>query len=381
MKSIVFISSASLLMLGLTTSVAAHHSSAPHFDNSVDLTLEGVVTDWKMVNPHGYIYFDVTTDGETVNWRCETTSASALSRMGFTNETFEVGAKITIKGNPARREANHCYASSFVFADGSEVARYGSLASDTATDSTEGAEGTTEQPRAEYLADGQPNISGYWVRGGRGGPPGGGPPGGRPPGGRPPPGAGGRGPGGPGGGSNYESTEAALAVQEAYEQIYDDPSIHCDIANILFGWTHDSHVNAITQEKDKVIIQYGYMDYVRTIHLGMSEHPDNIVPSRGGHSIGGWVDAVLVVDTVGFTTGVLHPLSGVPHSDQMHTVEKISYDAESKTLKRSYVIEDPLYLKSNASGHDEMSISEKAYEPYNCTELSGDNNTRPEDRN
>jgi hypothetical protein len=70
----------------------------------------------------------------------------------------------------------------------------------------------------------------------------------------------------------------------------------------------------------------------------------------------------------------------VPFSDQMHTVEKISYDAESKTLKRSYVIEDPLYLKSNASGQDEMLISEKAYEPYNCTELSGDNNTRPEDR-
>lgn len=372
MKSIVFISTASLLMLGLTSSVVAHHSSAPHFDNTVDLTLEGVVTDWKMVNPHGYIYFDVTSNGETVNWRCETTSASALSRMGYTNDTFEVGAKITIKGNPARREANHCYASSFVFADGSEVARYGSLA---AAGSTDGADAATEQPRPEYLADGQPNISGYWVRGGRGGPPGG----------RPPPGAGGRGPGGPPpgggrGGSSYESTEAALAVQEAYEQIYDDPSIHCDIANIFFGWGHDSHVNAVTQEKDKVIMQYGYMDYVRTIYLGMSEHPDDIVPSRGGHSIGKWEDDVLVVDTVGFIPGVLHPLRGVPHSDQMHTIEKISFDADSKTLKRSYVIEDPLYLKSNASGQDEMLMSEKAYEPYNCTELSGDNNTRPEDR-
>lgn len=369
MKKLALISSVSLITLGVASVSFAHHSSAPHFDNTIDLSLDGVVTDWKMVNPHGYIYFDVTTNGETVNWRCETTSGSSLRRQGFSDETFAIGTKVTIKGNPARREANHCYASSFVFPDGNEIARYGVVEGATSE-----VVAVADTPREKTLANGQPNISGYWVRAARGAPPA------RPAGGQEARG-GARGAGGQAGGGRggaaYDLTEAALATQAKYEQIYDDPSVHCDIGNIFFGWGHDSHVNAITQEDDKVIMQYGYMDYVRTIHLGMNEHPANIEPSRGGHSIGSWEGDTLVVDTIGFTSGVLHPLNGTPHSDQMHTVEKISYDAESKSLKRDYLITDPLYLNKPYSGSDSQNISAQAYEPYNCTELSGDNNRRP----
>ena len=34
--------------------------------------------------------------------------------------------------------------------------------------------------------------------------------------------------------------------------------------------------------------------------MDMKEHPDHIVPTRAGHSIGRWEDGALVVDTVGF---------------------------------------------------------------------------------
>jgi len=119
------------------------------------------------------------------------------------------------------------------------------------------------------------------------------------------------------------------------------------------------------------------MDYLRTIHLDMELHPDNIVPTRGGHSIGHWEGDTLVVDTIGFSQGFLAFQSGIPHSDQMHSIEKFWFDDETETLIQSYVAEDPAYLNNAYTGQNSMRLSAAPYELYNCVELSGDNNIRP----
>lgn len=362
----------------------AHHSSAPHFDSTQEISIEGIVTEWAFVNPHAYIYLDVTDEnGEVLNWRCEGSSSTSLGRNGYSEETFIPGQQIGIVGSPARREDYHCTLTSLVFPDGTVVARNGALPQDKRV----GALPTviaTDAAREDYLQNGQPNISGYWVRAGRGGPPsarvglpgGMGAPGAGPAGSPP---AGGRG-GGPPRGPQLALTVAGQAAQDAYEQIYDDPSIHCDIGNIFFGWTHDGHVNEIRQYDDRIVMQYGYMDFVRTIHLSVDEHPEDIVPSRGGHSIGRWDGDTLVIDTVGFSEGVLHPLGGILNSDQMTVTERFTYDKDNQTLNSAYVAVDPLFLEEPYTGQATMGISARPYEPYNCTELSGDNNRRPEDR-
>lgn len=387
---------AASLLLGFSVSSFAHHSSAPHFDESVEISLEGTVTEWKFVNPHSYIYFDVTDEkGEAVNWRCEMHARTPMQRSGFTNETFYPGQKLTFVGAPARREANVCGLTSFIFSDGTEVARNGELPEKYRVGAPLESDAVVDAVRPDRLKNGEPNISGYWVRAGRGGPPAGaeggergGPPAGveggergaRPEGGPPADGARGqRGArGGRGGGSQYDMTELAQAEMAKYEQIYDNPSISCDITNIFFGWGHDSNVNQVTQDGDKITLLYGYMDFVRTIHLGMDKHPENIVPSRGGHSIGRWEDDVLIVDTIGFTPGVFNPLNGEPYGSGMTSVEKFSYDAEAKTLNRSYVVTDPTYLNAPYSSSDSMAMSDIPYDLYNCTELSGENNRRPD---
>jgi len=175
----------------------------------------------------------------------------------------------------------------------------------------------------------------------------------------------------------YDSTELALAEQASYEQIYDNPSIQCDITNIFFGWTHDSNVNQITQEDDKITLLHGYMDFVRTIHL-TDKHPENITPSRGGYSIGRWEGKKLIVETKGFTPGVFNPLVGNPYGANMQSVETFEYDPESDTLNRTYTIEDPEYLNSPFTNSDTMARSDLPYSPYDCVELSGKNNQRPE---
>jgi hypothetical protein len=153
--------------------------------------------------------------------------------------------------------------------------------------------------------------------------------------------------------------------------------LKCDIANIIFGWTHDENVNEVTQTPTTVTLKYGYMDFVRTIHLDATTHPAKLQPSRGGHSIGHWEGDTLVVDTVGLSSGVLIPMQGVMFSNQAHVVEHFTRDPTANTLTREYTLEDPLYLKSPVTGRDVMSASKEPYTPYECTELSGANNRRP----
>lgn len=240
-------------------------------------------------------------------------------------------------------------------------------------------------------AGAHPDLSGYWVSSGPGrggGPPGlprgegsqrGFGPGGGPPGGGPPPGASLRrgGQGGPGGGSRPEPSDAGIAAASGYEQPYDDPAIQCDIANIIFGWTHDQNVNEIIQTPGAITLKYGYMDFVRTVHMDMREHPRNLPLTRGGHSIASWDGDTLVVDTVALKAGVLIPINGVMFSDQAHVTERFTLDARARVLTREYRVDDPLYLKQPYTGRDVMNASQEPYTPYECVELSGDNNKRP----
>lgn len=339
----------SILIAVVPFGVFAHHSSAPHFDNTINITVEGVVTDWKMVNPHGYVYFDVTKDGETANWRCETTSGSLMRQRGFTKDTFAIGSKIIVTGNPARREDNHCFASSFVLADGTKIGRNDSI---TAKVSQQPNLKDISQSRPATLANGQPNLQGPWVTKsfGRGAI--------------------------EGTRARFSATEAGKKAAAGYEMSFDDPILSCHIVNIFNGWNHDSNVNDIIQKDDVITMQYGFMDFVRTIHL-KKEHPENIIPSTGGHSIGWFEDNVLVVDTVGFEEGVLSHQTGMRHSLQMHSVERIYFDDKKQRLIRDYSITDPLYLQGETKGQDVMALADKPYSPYNCVELSGKNNIRP----
>ncbi|TDJ43809.1 MAG: hypothetical protein E2O51_07515 [Gammaproteobacteria bacterium] len=105
------------------------------------------------------------------------------------------------------------------------------------------------------------------------------------------------------------------------------------------------------------------MDMVRTIHLELAEHPQNITSSTEGHS-----------------PNTIIPIQEIMHSAQMHVVERYRYDSEGQRLFRSYIVEDPLYFVSTYANEDMMGISAKPWESYGCLEFAGDNNRRLEDR-
>jgi hypothetical protein len=348
-------------------SAAAHHGFG-NFDRSREVKLEGAITSIDFVNPHAYVYFEATNpDGTKVAKRCEMRAATVLRRSGWSAEMFKPGEPIKIEGAPDRFDANSCYVHTVVFADGTTADRYAQLSKPAAT-------AAPAAPRAARLPSGEPNITGDWA-----------PeqvvmtdPRGRSgalvpvsrveefePGAAPAPQGGG---GGGRGGARVTYTEAGRAAADAFRGgTAENPRMRCETTSILFDWTFDGPVNRITQNGDTITLQYGQLGFTRTIHMN-AEHPANIEPSRGGHSIGRWENDVLVVDTVGFAEGYLNP--PIKNSEQLHVVERFTLDPNAMTLTREYTATDPVYYTDEYTGRDTIGVADLPYAPDKCAELT-----------
>jgi hypothetical protein len=351
----------------------AHHGFGT-FDMTKEIEITGTVTDLAFVNPHSWLYLDVTAaDGKRVAMRCEMRSATTLRRSGWTPEMFPVGGQVTIKGSPDRNEATACYVSTLVFADGSTIDRYGQRTPPV---------GVEARPRAARLANGNPNIAGLWAaeqlvmadpRGVNGAlvplseaqaaaPPAATEPGrqgvvplfspaaasrlfvGRVP-----------------------LTDAGQAAATA-AAAQPNPAMRCEPISILVDWSYDSPVNRITQDEKTIKLEYGKFDYARTIHLDQSAHPQNVEPSITGHSIGRWENDVLIVHTVGVRAGPL--TRGLVHSEALELTERFSLDSATQALKREFAAADTLFFREPYAGSDVVHPSNVPYETDACDDRS-----------
>lgn len=77
----------------------------------------------------------------------------------------------------------------------------------------------------------------------------------------------------------------------------------------------------------------------RPIYMNV-EHFENIGPTYLGQSVGRWEGDTLVVDTTGFNDRTWLDDSGLPHTEALHTVERIRLK-DANTLENTITIEDP----------------------------------------
>src|SRR5438552_7353066 len=359
----------------------AHHGGAEYALNQT-VEFKAKLTRIDLINPHSWLYFDVMDkDGKVSHHRCEMRSVHVLRRSGWTSDLFPVGQQITIEASPNRTDPNSCYLQTILFADGTRMDRYGQY--------VKASKGRLQEVRGPIVAPksnrplrrptGEPNISGEWApeqvvmvdpRGTGGGlvpltqlgqykP------------GERPANAGGARRGGPATGPRlYGGTELTEAGEKAAADFKrdDNPRFHCESTGIVFDWTFDGPVNRITQNKDTIVLEYGQFGLKRTVYMNMKEHPQNVKPTRAGHSIGRWESDTLVVDTVGFLPGFLN--TPVRNSDKLHVVEQFSLDPNKMALTRRYVAEDPVYLKGKYTGSDTVFIADAPYNPGKCQELN-----------
>ena len=329
-----------LLLLGFVGSALAHHSNDYHFDRNVLVTVSGTVRAFRFINPHARILVDVTEeDGEVVTWDCEMAGANGLQRRGWTQDVFQPGDEIVIDGFAARRHETECYFDVAEIGDGLRIRMSDSFDADTLA---------RVEPALAILSDPNiPNFSRIWQRapgmGGGGGPQLGGP-----------------------NRNAWVLSESGRRALEAYDPVLDDPALTCSPVSIRRLWGNND-LTAIEQAEGVVTIRHEWMDAVREVRLGTREHPDDLEHRVLGHSIGWYEGSTLVIDTIGFEAGMLEQHPGLPHSDQLHMVERLTLNEAGDAFELLLTIEDSLYFTDQLTQTRSFVASNATPQRYNCT--------------
>jgi len=290
---------------------AAHHSRA-NFELDRIISVEGVVTEFSWKSPHVWMKVEsVDRRGETIEWLVEGNAIPPLRRMGWTRDAFKVGDKVVASGNPDRDPDNKLMFLQYISANDGSVLYNLKLPPEE------------EAKVAERLKPTEPStdFGGTWIRVastkyfllGSFEPP-----------------------------KNWPLTEKGEA-QVAEFDLANDPYLRCHVTAIP-RLTYSPFGHRWVRDGDTINIEKEFNPVKRTIHLGMKEHPEDIEPSRAGHSIGWFEGDTLVVDTIGFVYDDWGNYRGLDSSEQKHIVERYTLTNDGYGLHMELTQSDPEFL-------------------------------------
>lgn len=315
-----------ILFFGSQT-LLAHHSVNYHFDPDSSAQIQGMVKEFHFRNPHSGLVIEVAeSDGSSAIWNIELVARATLIKQGWTDQRFIPGQVIRVSGFLARRAENTLYLRTAEFADGSNTSfEYGRLAQPEDLDAGSEDRVVDLSPLGNWvraIEPTDPTRSGEAID--------------------------------PDEVNPYLANLSELGRQaaNAYDPTTDDPSIQCLLPSIVRVWGQpDYSPTNISQSGDVITIHHEMFDVVRTIYLAQPQIPDDYEPNVLGYSSGRFNGETLVVETRGFPAGVLLPHPGVPHSDQLETIERLSVDPSTGVLRVDWLATDALYYAKPQSGH------------------------------
>ena len=84
------------------TEARAHHSTSIYAER-IEIVIEGTIARYEWANPHVYLWVkEDSASGERVMWELEGQPPALLRRLGWTQDTVNVGDRVTITANPGR---------------------------------------------------------------------------------------------------------------------------------------------------------------------------------------------------------------------------------------------------------------------------------------
>ena len=90
-------------LLIATVPARAHHSFGAVFDANQPVTVQGVITQVRLENPHSWFFLDVKdANGKVEKWSFEGSTPTSLIRGGVKPGTIKAGDEVTVKGYHAR---------------------------------------------------------------------------------------------------------------------------------------------------------------------------------------------------------------------------------------------------------------------------------------
>ena len=104
--------------LAFVLPASAHHSHGQYQQYFVDL--EGTVTDVQLINPHSWVYLDVTDEKVLrLHGRSRPRASPDLARLGVARGYVKPGDTIKVRCHPARDGSEGCLLGFVQAADGS----------------------------------------------------------------------------------------------------------------------------------------------------------------------------------------------------------------------------------------------------------------------
>jgi hypothetical protein len=152
----------------------------------------------------------------------------------------------------------------------------------------------------------------------------------------------------------------------------DDPTAHCLLPGVP-RITSMPMPFEIVQTPKKVVFLYESFHAFRIVPIDAAlKHPDDVVPTWMGDSVGRWEGDALVVDVIGFNDKTWLSGVGSIHTEALHVVERFTLNADH-TIGYSASVEDPKALtKPWATGVTLRTPPNTRVEEYECIENNQD---------
>jgi hypothetical protein len=296
----------------------AHHSVAAEFDTSLQAELEGEITRVWFTNPHIRYRLTVTADdGSTEDWELQAGNVTTLARRSWTEDSIQVGDRISVSGDIGRNGAKKIRIREIVMADGrvfpppNDVrAERNTVVANADTDySYPGPDGRhpidiTGPWRNDYMwhvtvDDLAPKPTPFTAEGRR----------------------------------LFEATEA-----------WHDYALRCVALGLprIFGSPYDVD---IVDAGSHYLLVYVEHNTPRRIWMDGRSAPEDWPATSMGFSTGRWEGDTLVVETTHLSPGWLDG-SGLPMSgDGTRIVERYEFSDDRLTIDRKMTIHDPYYTE------------------------------------
>jgi hypothetical protein len=162
----------------------------------------------------------------------------------------------------------------------------------------------------------------------------------------------------------------ALLDERHARFLADEPYTRCkpSPAARSFGTAYGIELMNLPGSDRVYLFQTGGAHSFRVIYLDGRTHPARVEPSAFGHSIGWWDGDTLVIDTIGFDESAWLERWAMPHTDQLHTLERVTR-SDFNTLKYELTVDDPgAYLGRWTSGYiKRWNANQETFE-YVCQE-------------
>jgi hypothetical protein len=167
LRNLVRCSLAGLVGMLAVMPLTAHHAVPAKFDPARPSTLVGRVTKVDWANPHVHVLMNVVTDGRTVTWAVELESQLDLERSGWNADSLKPGESVTVQGIRARDGSPQVWGNSVVLTGTNKrvlAMSPSALAALKPVVSNQPARPVPRWPDGKPRLGAAPGETGYWAR-------------------------------------------------------------------------------------------------------------------------------------------------------------------------------------------------------------------------